>query len=105
MDADLLRRACVMAGLITRMRAFVGWEAGISMPNADRWYDNNDPALPAYVASRLVAMVQKDELRQFRYQSAMAHEVGAGIGFSARAMFATDEQRIRAALKVLEGKR
>jgi hypothetical protein len=64
-------------------------------------YDLADPALPAYVAERLVGMAKRDTITSCRYLTTLAGIVGPGMGFTSRGYFATAEDRIRACMAVL----
>lgn len=100
MDVDLLRRGCEAASIEVRNECADGSRA--STPNAyligAGWVPINAECVETTVASRLVAKVWRKA----------ATDAGLGARFEmltqspyAWACFATDEQRIRAALKVL----
>lgn len=103
MDAELLLKCCEAAGLEVRDKAISpGWEAGKHEPGCVWWWDDDDPALPAYVASLLV-----EKVRELPHESWSNYYQRINIMQNKETPYvpdylATDEQRIRAALEVLE---
>ncbi len=113
MKTEELRRACEVAGLIFHpgnARAHVPdfWVAPKSESAATTYggfdgnfgWEESDPALPAYVASLLVAKVRERGL-DAKYHVQLCDFRISGIDHVEYWASATDEQRIRAAMEVL----
>ena len=95
MNSDELKAACVRAGARIIDNPNGTWEAEFE----DLWrFDDNNPALPAYVAERLVEMVLQDPTTTRRYSAYMENN----MGFISRGFFASTQQRIRACMAVLQ---
>lgn len=94
MTPEKLREACKMAGL----QVFDAG-AGQMVNTGFSTMFLEDPALPAYVASLLLAKVRSAALHE-QYMSALLDELpGPHLG-EPSAMLATDEQRINAAMEM-----
>ena len=101
MNADDLRAACERAGLTivppNRQRLEALWSV-VETDDADgtewRWSEL-DPALPAYVAERLVGMMRALDPKAYPWPTALW---GRGLG---ECTWAEPELRIKAAMEVL----
>jgi hypothetical protein len=76
MDSDELRAGCVRAGIETRDRDS-GFYAGI---DGGLWMQDDNPALPAYVAERLLAMIAAEQEHGYLYRETMWARFGT-IGY------------------------
>ena len=109
MSPELLRRGCEAAGL--KYAEGHGWWH-VTSNGMWAWYEN-DPALPHYVAGLLVERVQKEE-QWHPYCNSMFAAIqpklaylntGYDVELALKTLAeATPEQRITAALAVLEDK-
>ena len=106
MDSDELRRACAQAELVQLedgrwALSEVDEETGERTGTFSwAWYED-DPALPSYIASRLVEKVRERD-KEWGMQHALAHQLTDNTGDCEYHCMATDEQRIRACMEVLK---
>ena len=103
MTNDELREAAELAGLIVEPFVEISggerWGSRILSKSRDMYIYWNDPMLPAYVASLLVAKVKADASHRSTFRTKTWYSDDANYQGMA---FATDEQRIRAAVAVLK---
>jgi len=106
LTTDELREACEAAGLMPQpLTKPEMWGCCVTAGGCSVFAYQNDPMLPAYVASLLVTKVRERELNFVRAMIESCWQDGGDTcdmaGDERHVVYATDAQRIRAALAVL----